>query len=183
METDGGGWIVIQRRMDGSVDFDRKWKDYAVGFGDLNGEFWLGLSKMHRLTESAAADDTNMTLRVDFQDFGGHIENVTYNQFLLLGPSTGYQISFAEISGNHSLNTLGCENINMKFSTDDVDSDFYAGANCAQEYQAGWWYNKCHGSQLNAPYPGGSQLGNQRKEDKELLSFQFSEMKLRQEQG
>ena len=52
METDGGGWIVIQRRMDESQGFNRKWKDYAIGFGDLNGEFWLGLSKIHRLTKA-----------------------------------------------------------------------------------------------------------------------------------
>ena len=51
METDGGGWIVIQRRItNGTANFYRNWEDYENGFGDLNGEFWIGLRNMHELT-------------------------------------------------------------------------------------------------------------------------------------
>ena len=52
METDGGGWIVIQRRNAslGTVNFTRNWEDYVNGFGDLEGEFWIGLENIHELT-------------------------------------------------------------------------------------------------------------------------------------
>ena len=61
--TDGGGWTVFQKRLNGSVDFYRYWNDYKRGFGDLNSEFWLGLDKIHRLTSY-----NNNTLRVDLEE-------------------------------------------------------------------------------------------------------------------
>jgi len=41
------GWTIIQRRLDGSVDFYRGWDDYVAGFGELRGEYWLGQYKLH----------------------------------------------------------------------------------------------------------------------------------------
>ena len=64
MENDDGGWTIFQRRQDGSVDFYRNWTDYEYGFGNLNGEFWLGLSKIRRLTKKQSN-----SLRVDLGDF------------------------------------------------------------------------------------------------------------------
>lgn len=36
-----GGWTVIQRRQDGSVNFDQGWEAYEDGFGSLNGKLAL----------------------------------------------------------------------------------------------------------------------------------------------
>ena len=52
MDTDGGGWTVIQRRnadLD-RVNFTRSWEDYDNFFGDLDGEFWIGLKNIYELT-------------------------------------------------------------------------------------------------------------------------------------
>ena len=52
MTTDGGGWIVIQKRFDGSVDFYRDWKTNKDGFGDANGEYWVGNEFIHQFTKA-----------------------------------------------------------------------------------------------------------------------------------
>ena len=70
MTTNGGGWTVFQRRLNGSVDFYRDWSSYKNGFGDLHGEFWLGNDNLHRLTAAGS-----VSLRVDLEDFEG---NITY---------------------------------------------------------------------------------------------------------
>ena len=36
----------LQLRATGEVDFNRNWDDYENGFGDVGGEFWLGLSRL-----------------------------------------------------------------------------------------------------------------------------------------
>ena len=87
MTTDGGGWTVFQRRLDGSVDFYRDWKAYKEGFGSLSGEFWLGNDNLHRLT---AADD--VMLSVELEDFDGSIKYAEYTTFKIADEVDKYRL-------------------------------------------------------------------------------------------
>ena len=93
--TDGGGWTVFQKRLDGSVDFFLNWSDYKVGFGDLNGEFWLGLDKIHRLTS-----DNDSMLRVDLEDFEGNTSYAEYNMFSVMSENDKYKLILGSYSGD-----------------------------------------------------------------------------------
>ena len=88
METNGGGWTVFQRRQDGSVDFYKYWTDYEDGFGNLNGEFWLGLSKINRLTKQRSN-----TLRVDLKDFDSNTAYAQYSTFNVGNSTTKYTLT------------------------------------------------------------------------------------------
>ena len=92
--TAGGGWTVFQKRLDGSVDFYLNWSNYRVGFGDLNGEFWLGLDKIHRLT----SNDSNM-LRVDLEDFEGNTRFAEYDIFRVMSEKDEYKLNLGTYSG------------------------------------------------------------------------------------
>ncbi|XP_019853308.1 PREDICTED: fibrinogen C domain-containing protein 1-like isoform X2 [Amphimedon queenslandica] len=146
METDGGGWTVFQRRQDGSVDFYRNWTDYENGFGNLTGEFWLGLSKIHRLTKEGSN-----TLRVDLEDFEGNTSFASYSTFSVSDGSTEYILTVGGYSGTAG-DSLIIQHNGMKFTTRDNDNDFRPNRNCAYYRKGAWWYKKCASSNLNGHY-------------------------------
>lgn len=67
-DTAGGGWTVWMRRFDGFLSFDRDWEAYFNGFGDLSGEFWLGLRKMR---QACAQDGQTFRIRFDLEAADG----------------------------------------------------------------------------------------------------------------
>ena len=91
--TDGGGWAVFQKRLDGSVDFYRGWEDYTRGFGNLNGEFWLGLDKIHRLTKE------RNRLHVDLEETTGKTAYAEYDFFGVASERSKYKLSLGTYSG------------------------------------------------------------------------------------
>ena len=92
--TAGGGWTVFQKRIDGSVNFYRGWADYKNGFGNLNGEFWLGLEKINRLTNSE-----RYKLRVDLEDTEGKTAYAEFDMFAITSERKKYQLSIGTYSG------------------------------------------------------------------------------------
>ena len=97
-KTEGGGYVLIQQRKDGSVDFYRGWDDYKNGFGDFGGEFWLGLDKIHRLTSQ-----TKNELLVDLIDWDGNSAQALYKGFTVDGEDTNYRMNLDSFAGGNLL--------------------------------------------------------------------------------
>ncbi|XP_062400289.1 microfibril-associated glycoprotein 4-like [Sardina pilchardus] len=87
METDGGGWTVFQKRMDGSVNFYRSWDHYKKGFGDLTSEYWLGLDHIVLLTMRKRNE-----LRVDMEDWDDEKAYAKYASISVDPEQLGYTL-------------------------------------------------------------------------------------------
>ena len=172
----GGGWTVIQRRQDGTVDFQRNWNDYSNGFGHLETEFWFGNQNIHDLTKPSEAPK-KATLLINMKLRGKTIPvYAKYSSFNIGDAASKYVLEISGFSGNASNTNMAYHN-KMKFSTFDQDSS----NNCASNAKSGWWFNGCYRVHLNGPYniPGYSDnmMWNWDSNPKEYLSF--VEMKIR----
>ena len=175
MHTDGGGWTVFQRRLDGSLDFYRKWKDYKTGFGQVSGEFWLGNDKIHRLTASRPG-----SLRVELEDWNGVRVYAKYSKFIIGDENAKYQLQLGSYSGT-AKDSFGYHN-NMAFGTKDRDNDLESSYNCADRFTGAWWYKHCQYSNLNGQYLGENKRnwqGVRWFHFRQNLSLKFAEMKIR----
>ena len=146
--TDGGGWLVVQRRQDGSVDFNRRWVEYEEGFGSLTGELWYGLRPLHCLTNQG-----QWQLRIDFTFTNGTKSYLSYKSFSVGPANSLYRLS---ISGFAGVTTDPITYSNgRKFTTKDRDNDLWYG-NCAVSahgnYSGGWWYRHCSSIHVNHQY-------------------------------
>jgi hypothetical protein len=90
----GKGWTIFQRRVSGSVDFYRNWTDYKYGFGSLDGEFWLGLDKIYRLSQSG-----QNVLRFDLENFEGEKRFAIFEAFEVANETNGYLLFVANYTG------------------------------------------------------------------------------------
>ncbi|XP_066911134.1 microfibril-associated glycoprotein 4-like [Clytia hemisphaerica] len=145
--TKNKGWIIIQKRFDGSVDFDRLWTDYKNGFGNVEGEYWLGLENIHKLT-----DGRHMNIKLEAHSFQGQSQFAVYKNFSIENEANFYRLhagvfdrGFVSDPDNWLIGD------NMEFSTVDKDRDIYQ-SHCAANFPSGWWHKSCFLMNFNGVY-------------------------------
>ena len=137
----GGGWLVVQRRQHGSVDFNRGWGEYEDGFGKLTGEFWYGLRALHCLTGQGGWE-----MRIDIKLADGTNIILQYEQFKVASAKDKYKLTVGGFQGT-TTDPMAIHN-GTYFTTKDNDNGNGHNRNCALAYGlkepiGGWWYNSC----------------------------------------
>ncbi|KAK7496718.1 hypothetical protein BaRGS_00012125, partial [Batillaria attramentaria] len=127
------GRTYITMRSDGQVLFNRTWQE--DGFGDQNGDFWLGLQNLYLLTNSGQ----RYILKVEPQLENGTNYQQNYHGFYISNETTHYRMYFDYTTGN-SLKPAGDSmslSLAAPFSTHDADHDGDLTENCAERHQSG----------------------------------------------
>ncbi|XP_042574486.1 tenascin-N-like isoform X2 [Cyprinus carpio] len=173
MTTDGGGWIVFQRRNTGKLDFMRRWREYMKGFGELTDEFWLGLEKIHELTNTP----TQYEVRFDL-GLGSERTYAVYDNFKVAPSKQKFKLTIGNYKGNAG--DAMTYHQGGSFSTVDSDNDIALG-NCALTHQGAWWYKNCHLANLNGGFGDNrhSMGVNWKPWKGHLQSLDFAEIKIR----
>jgi len=130
----GPKWMVIQRRIDGTVSFNtlnfmhKYW--YKQGFGNLEREFWFGCQKLHELTTSRRHE-----LYIQIADFDGATAYARYDNFVIGSENEGYTLrSLGAYSGDAG-DALSAS-VNKKFKHNGC---YYGCYN--REFCWSWWAN------------------------------------------
>ena len=172
MKLGGGGWTVIQRRVNDKFDFDETWNSYQSGFGKYSENYWVGLDNIRSMTENG---DMELWIGMESYESGVIIptnrwQHARYGKFIVGDETSDYTLTIAEFDGTDStaadsFSHSGNHHNGRKFSTKDKDNDEYTSGNCATDYKGGWWFGDCRNTNLNGKYynsatiPGGSDDG------------------------
>lgn len=144
MSAMAGGWIVVQFRYNGVVNFTKTWQEYRDGFGILAAEYWLGLERLHQMTTNDPYE-----LIVYIKTSSGDYAYAHYSEFRIDSEEEKYKLlklgSYSGTAGDHLRYHEG-----KPFSTSN---------GCAMSYKGGWWYGKCFHSNLNGQYTKNDTFG------------------------
>ncbi|XP_055523915.1 ficolin-1-like [Wyeomyia smithii] len=134
---------VIHRRFNGNVNFNRSWSEFKNGFGDLQGELWLGLEKMHQITRVGSHELLVLTKLRD-----GTTRTARFDRFAVGSEFNLYQLLIGRFVAGNLYSDFSKHN-KTTFATFDKGG---VGQYCAPMIGGGWWYSNCYYENWNLPF-------------------------------
>uniref|UniRef100_A0A1I8HFW0 Fibrinogen C-terminal domain-containing protein n=1 Tax=Macrostomum lignano TaxID=282301 RepID=A0A1I8HFW0_9PLAT len=114
-----GPKVVFQQHLDNSLSFAQNWDTYVTGFGDLSGNYWMGLEQLSAMTKDRSCSLTFEGIKVQ-----GSLMRATFKGFQVRGANESYRLMLGdqEPGGDLYSNVAGYHN-GSKFSTYNNDND------------------------------------------------------------
>ena len=163
---------MVQRRQDGSVDFNRTWLEYEDGFGNLAGEFWYGLRALLCLTGQGGWE-----MRMDITLSHGRNMFLQYELFKVASTKDKYKLTVARFqsSSRTFVDPMAAHN-GRYFTTKDRDNDVKLDGNCALLHgptrpSGGWWHRRCWWINPNGLYKNFDGIRDLSKDKWHTLPF------------
>ncbi|CAF1185586.1 unnamed protein product [Adineta steineri] len=153
MDTDGGGWTVIQHRGDyyPQTNFYQTWSTYKRGFGDLTRDFYLGNEKIYLIGEQ-----DEYRIHFDLEDFNNQTRFAEYEWFFITNEQTKYTLNVGDYVKTSNAGDSFSHARGMRFTTRDQDNDVSSTKQCAENFFSGWWHKDCTVVNLNGLYIRGN---------------------------
>ena len=155
--TDDGGWIMYQRRVDGTLNFTRNWQEYKRGFGNNGGnmtELWLGNENVYQLLQSYGGRGGKLRIEVDA--FDGDLGWIEACNFTMDNESLLYRIHWDTcFASGRGMTFRWNQYKTHPFKTFDKTG---GEEDCLDSKKGGWWYyRRCGQVLLNGEYVNAAE--------------------------
>uniref|UniRef100_H2Y6Q4 Fibrinogen C-terminal domain-containing protein n=1 Tax=Ciona savignyi TaxID=51511 RepID=H2Y6Q4_CIOSA len=156
------GWIILQQRINGNINFQRGWLNYVEGFGNPNEDYWVGLENIVSLSRQKTVvlrsdlRSVRPVLRVDLTGWDGFKAYAEYDSFALYEEKHHYQLASLQRGvGTAVYPRFLSVFLSVEFITfDNINNGITFAPNCPSPQNGGWWYSLCSYANLNGKYPG-----------------------------
>ncbi|KAH8260750.1 hypothetical protein KR026_003469, partial [Drosophila bipectinata] len=131
-KEEGSGWMKVVHKLANSKKFNRTYEEFRSGFGDLRGEFFIGLERLYLMTNQVP-HESHVSIECEGEDEDLYL--IKCNHFVLGNEKEDYKLKKVENCSGETSNWLQ----DTTFSTYDR-YDQNLDDNIARDSGFGWWH-------------------------------------------
>ena len=163
-----GEWIIIQRRLNGTLNFTRTWSEYKRFFGqngDNTTELWLGNENINKLLHIY---NGTAIMRIELDAWDGEFWIVTAYNVTMDNEAGKYALHWSDaligVGSSRMEDDLNYHKSQPFQTFDNFESP------CVQTYRGGWWYGQTECVKM---FLNGEYINEDIVSDKSIMSSSF----------